>query len=338
MNDKPRSILPQECVSNKKAPRSDYRLSYLSTNERTPFVELYLTSVVSAWIPELVCFPLDLMKTRMHIQGEKANKSYANMKHAGTFRTALNIIRNEGLFHLYGGLSAMFFRHSMFTGMKMYFYDTLRDALIIKDRDGKPKLTFFRSAFAGMFSGGLANFISSPADLVKVQMQMESSRRSLGEEPRVKNVVQALRYFYTTGGIRGLWKGTVPNALRASLVTLGDISVYDLSKRKMMVLLDMPDDRRIQFMGAMIAGFACAVLSTPMDVVKSRIMNQPVAPSGKGVHYSGTIDCFKKLVQKEGAFAMYKGFFPYWMRIGPWTLIFWTTFEQIRRWRGDEAY
>lgn len=221
MNDKPLSKYPNESRSQDHMSVPQHGLTFVSTNVRTPFLELYITSVVSAWIPELVCYPMDLMKTRMHIQGEKASKTYSNLKKVSTLGTAIGIVRNEGILHVYGGLSAMYFRHSLFTGMKMYFYDTLRDALIIQDRDGKPKLTFLRSAFAGMFSGGLANFISSPADLVKVQMQMESSRRLLGEPPRVNNVPQALISFYRKGGIRGLWKGCVPNALRASLVTLG---------------------------------------------------------------------------------------------------------------------
>jgi len=105
----------------------------------------------------------------------------------------------------------------------------------------------------------------------------------------------------------------------------GDLSAYDLSKRKLMVLLDSPDNRLIQFMGAMTAGFTSAVLSTPADVVKSRIMNQPTDEKGRGLHYKGTIDCFTKLYTEEGFFAMYKGFLPYWLRIGPWALVFWTT-------------
>ncbi|KAH8263014.1 hypothetical protein KR044_003047, partial [Drosophila immigrans] len=298
---------------------------------KTPFLELYISSVVSAIAGETIAYPFDVCKTRMHIQGEIASKSATPLKYRGMFGTALGIIREEGVLKLYGGLTAMMLRHSTFTGLKMFFYDNLREALLIESADGKPKLSFARGALCGMTSGALANVLSSPVDLIKIQMQMDGKRRLMGEPARVKNVFQAFSSIYSVGGIPGLWKGTVINATRAALVTLGDLSAYDLSKRQLMTLLNSPDNRLIQFMGAMIAGFTSAVLSTPADVVKSRIMNQPTDTNGRGLHYKGTIDCFTKLYRDEGFFAMYKGFMPYWLRVGPWTLVFWTTFEQIRR-------
>ena len=36
----------------------------------------------------------------------------------------------------------------------------------------------------GLIIGGLAQFLASPADLVKVQMQMEGRRRLEGKPPR----------------------------------------------------------------------------------------------------------------------------------------------------------
>lgn len=41
-----------------------------------------------------------------------------------------------------------------------------------------------KAAFAGMVSGALGQFLASPTDLVKVQMQMEGRRRLEGKPPR----------------------------------------------------------------------------------------------------------------------------------------------------------
>ncbi|XP_034097563.2 mitochondrial uncoupling protein 4-like [Drosophila albomicans] len=311
---------------------------FVSTNKKTPFLELYVTSVIAAITGETIAYPFDVCKTRMHIQGEIASKTATPLKYRGMFGTALGIAREEGVLKLYGGLTAMMLRHSTFTGLKMFFYDNLREVMVTNDAEGKPQLGFLRGAFCGMTAGALANILSSPVDLIKIQMQMDGKRQLMGEPARIKNIFQAFGSIYSVGGIPGLWKGTVINATRAALVTLGDLSAYDLSKRQLMILLNSPDNRLIQFMGAMIAGFTSAVLSTPADVVKSRIMNQPTDEKGRGLHYKGTIDCFTKLYRDEGFFAMYKGFMPYWLRVGPWALVFWTTFEQIRRFRGDEGY
>ncbi|KAH8404873.1 hypothetical protein KR222_007794, partial [Zaprionus bogoriensis] len=300
---------------------------------KTPFLELYVTSVIAAIASETIAYPFDVCKTRMHIQGEFASKipGAENVKYRGMFRTAYGIAREEGILKLYGGLTAMLLRHSTFTGLKMFFYDNMREQMVYLDEDGKPYLPFYRAALCGMSAGALANFLSSPVDLIKIQMQMDGKRVLKGKPRRVTNVFQAFRVIYRKGGIFGLWKGTGINATRAALVTLGDLTAYDISKRKLMTLFNSPDNRTIQLMGAMMAGFTSAVLSTPADVVKSRVMNQPVDENGRGQHYKGAVDCFMKLYRDEGFFAMYKGFMPYWLRVGPWALVFWTTFEQIRR-------
>jgi len=59
------------------------------------------------------------------------------------------------------------------------------------------------------------------------------------------------------------------------------------------------------------------------------MMNQVPQADGT-LEYRGMVDCFKKVVQTEGPMALYKGFFPGWARLGPWQLVFWVSYEQIR--------
>lgn len=54
--------------------------------------------------------------------------------------------------------------------------------------------------------------------------------------------------------------------------------------------------------------------------------------------YKGSLDCFKKTVEAEGYMGLYKGFVPHWMRLGPWALTFWITFEQLRSILGGAAF
>ena len=75
----------------------------------------------------------------------------------------------------------------------------------------------------------------------------------------------------------------------------------------------------------------CKLEMEPADVVKSRVMNQPLDADGRGTLYRGSLDCLRKTVQEEGFAALYKGAFPSWLRIAPWSLTFFLTFEQLRR-------
>lgn len=46
-------------------------------------------------------------------------------------------------------------------------------------------LNFRKSLATGLLSGGVAQFVASPADLVKVQMQMEGLRKLQNLPPRL---------------------------------------------------------------------------------------------------------------------------------------------------------
>lgn len=47
--------------------------------------------------------------------------------------------------------------------------------------------------------------------------------------------------------------------------------------------------------------------------------------------YSGSIDCLIQTVRNEGLRALYKGFIPTWVRMGPWNIIFFITYEQLKK-------
>lgn len=99
-------------------------------------------------------------------------------------------------------------------------YDSFRKKLGATRTSGIP---VWQAAICGVTAGGLAQWMASPADLVKVQCQMEGKRRLMGLKPRVHGAGDALKQIIMRGGIKGLWKGSVPNVQRAALVNLGTI-------------------------------------------------------------------------------------------------------------------
>lgn len=78
-----------------------------------------------------------------------------------------------------------------------------------------------------------------------------------------------------------------------------------------------------------------AVASTPIDVIRTRLMNQRrVHIAGNKLSsyiYSGSLDCLLQTIKNEGILALYKGFIPTWFRMGPWNIIFFITYEQLKQ-------
>lgn len=160
----------------------------------------------------------------------------------------------------------------------------------------------------------------------------------MGLPPRVHSSADALKQILKRGGIKGLWKGSLPNTNRAALVNLGDLTTYDFAKRTIMQKTKFPDCHTVHIMASICAGLVAATMGTPADVIKTRIMNQPTDAAGRGLLYKNSLDCFQQTISKEGFFALYKGFLPVWIRMAPWSLTFWLSFESIRKFLGGNGY
>jgi len=301
----------------------------------------YLMCVAAASVAEAATYPLDLTKTRLQLQGELAARSETavSSQYRGMFRTALGIVTEEGLLSLWRGILPALYRHAIYTGFRMSAYEEIRNTLNKKDSRGyETGFPLWKKVVAGMLAGGIGQFMASPTDLVKTQIQMEGRRRLMGQKPRVHGMMDALRRILKESGVRGLWRGCWPNVQRAALVNLGDLSTYDSVKRAILDNTRLKDNSATHCLSSGCAGLVGAVMGTPADVVKARIMNQPTDSRGKGTLYRNSFDCLRQTVQGEGFLALYKGFLPCWLRMAPWSLTFWLSYEQIRSFCGAKAW
>ncbi|XP_043538811.1 mitochondrial uncoupling protein 4 isoform X1 [Chiloscyllium plagiosum] len=302
-------------------------------------IKFVLTACAAA-VAETVTFPFDLTKTRLQIQGESAAHHFRGGKRVtpkrGMIQTAAGIVKEEGLFKLWNGVTPAIYRHIVYSGVRMVAYEQLRDSVLHKDEDGYFPL--WKAVVGGMLSGTIGQFFASPTDLVKVQMQMEGRRRLEGKPPRVHGVSHAFKKILSEGGIRGLWAGWVPNVQRAALVSLGDLTTYDTVKHFLLRHTTLKDNSLCHALSSICSGFVAATMGTPADVIKTRIMNQTRDKQGRGLLYTSTMDCLMQTVKKEGLMSLYKGFLPTWARMAPWSLTFWLTFEQIRKITGLNSF
>ncbi|XP_017079461.1 mitochondrial uncoupling protein 4C [Drosophila eugracilis] len=298
--------------------------------------QLYINTFIGANLAESCVYPLDVAKTRMQVDGEQAKKTGAKMP---TFRATLsNMIKVEGFKSLYAGFSAMVARNLIFNSLRVVLYDVFRRPFLRVNEQNQEILKIHLSLGCSFAAGCIAQALANPFDIVKVRMQTEGRRRQLGYDARVNSMVQAFVDIYKHGGLPSMWKGVVPSCMRACLMTSGDVGSYDLSKRTFKRLLSLEDGLTLRFLSSMCAGFMASVLSCPADVVKSRMMNQPVDASGKNLYYKNSLDCFRKLVKEEGAFILYKGLMPTWFRLGPFSVLFWLSVEQLRQWEGQSGF
>ncbi|CAK9140056.1 unnamed protein product [Ilex paraguariensis] len=102
--------------------------------------------------------------------------------------------------------------------------------------------------------------VASPADLVKVRMQADGRMLSQGLQPRLRRTLER----------------SSPNVQRAFLVNLGELACYDHAKRSIIENQIFSDNIYAHTLASIMSGLSATVLSCPADVVKTRMMNQPV--------------------------------------------------------------
>lgn len=84
-----------------------------------------------------------------------------------------------------------------------------------------------------------------------------------------------------------------------------------------------------------VAGGLAAAVTTPLDVVKTRLMTQSASDAGR---YKGVVDALRRIAQEEGTAALFSGIGPRVMWIALGGSIFFGAFEELsRRLRGAVA-
>ena len=95
---------------------------------------------------------------------------------------------------------------------------------------------------------------------------------------------------------------------------------------------------RNDMLSGTIGGTIGTILNTPMDVVKSRIQNSPRVAGGVR-KYNWAVPALGTVYREEGFRALYKGFLPKVLRLGPGggilLIVFTGMMDFFRKMRGD---
>ncbi|KAL3996604.1 mannosyl-oligosaccharide alpha-1,3-glucosidase [Sarotherodon galilaeus] len=271
----------------------------------------------AACIADMVTFPLDTAKVRLQIQGEKA--AVGGIRYRGVFGTISTMIRTEGPKSLYNGLVAGLQRQLCFASVRIGLYDNVKNFYT----GGKDNPSVLVRILAGCTTGAMAVSFAQPTDVVKVRFQAQMNLDGVAR--RYSSTMQAYRHIFQHEGMRGLWKGTLPNITRNALVNCTELVTYDLIKEAILRHKLLSDNLPCHFVSAFGAGFVTTVIASPVDVVKTRYMNSPPG------QYKSAINCAWTMLTKEGPTAFYKGFVPSFLRLGSWNIVMFVSFEQIKR-------
>lgn len=283
---------------------------------KTPGYIKFLFGGLSGMGATLFVQPLDLVKNRMQLSGMQGKREYSS-----TFHAVRSIVKNEGFIALYNGLSAGLARQATYTTTRLGLYSWLFEFCSHEGRSP----SFAIKAGLGMTSGGIASLFGNPMELALVRMTADG-RLPINERRNYKNVLDALIRVAREEGIVTLWRGCTPTVVRAMVVNAAQLATYSQAKQYLMSA-GLNEGIQLHFCASMISGLATTAASMPVDIIKTRIQNMRVI-NGKP-EFTGISDVVGRVLKNEGFFALWKGFLPYYMRLGPHTVLTFIILEQL---------
>ncbi|KAL4569281.1 hypothetical protein LXL04_024917 [Taraxacum kok-saghyz] len=305
--------------------REKFFSSILYLNQSKMGVKSFVEGGIASIIAGCSTHPLDLIKVRMQLQGENHSAAGATRPpRVGPVGVGMQIIRQDGFRALFSGVSATMLRQTLYSTTRMGLYD------IMKTKWTDPNtgiIPLWQKIGAGLIAGAIGAAVGNPADVAMVRMQADG-RVPAAERRNYKSVVDAISQMAKNEGIGSLWRGSSLTVNRAMLVTASQLASYDQFKETILNKGLMKDGLGTHVTASFGAGFVAAVVTNPVDVIKTRVMNMRVV-AGKAPPYKGAVDCALKTIKAEGPMALYNGFIPTISRQGPFTIVLFVTLEQV---------
>lgn len=250
--------------------------------------------------------PLDLIKTRMQLSGGGRS----------SFAVAGEIVAREGFVALYAGLTAGLLRQATYTTTRLGVYNLLFDAY--KERNAGQAPGFGTKTLLGVAAGSIGAFVGTPAEVALIRMTADG-RLPKEQRRNYKNVANALARIVKEEGVLKLWRGATPTVGRAMVVNAAQLSTY--SQAREMFVGYVPDGIVLHFCASMVSGLVTTIASMPVDIIKTRIQN-----AAKGQSQLAVVT---GLLRNEGVLSLWKGFLPYYARLGPHTVLTFIFLEQM---------
>ncbi|KAK8156252.1 mitochondrial 2-oxodicarboxylate carrier protein-like protein [Phyllosticta citrichinensis] len=277
----------------------------MSDPKPLPFIYQFAAGAVAGVSEILVMYPLDVVKTRVQLQTASATGQDA---YNGMFDCFSKIIKNEGFSRLYRGITAPILMEAPKRATKFAANDEW--GKFYRKAFGQEKMTQSLSVLTGATAGATESFVVVPFELVKIRLQDKA------QASKYNGMLDCVSKIIKHEGPLTLYQGLESTLWRHILWNAGYFGSIFQVRSLMPAAKDKSSQVRNDLLSGAIGGTIGTIINTPMDVVKSRIQNSPKVP-GQTPKYNWAWPALGTVMKEEGFAALYKGFLPKVLRLGP---------------------
>lgn len=266
----------------------------------------------TAWLP---MHPFDVVKARLQAtEGKTPNP----------FRVVADVGKAEGMGALFNGLSAGIARQLSYTTLRVGIFNNLTQ--MYKDQ---PKTWWNGKVANGIIAGAVGAGLACPVEVSLVRMQVDG-KLPVEQRRGYTNVFQALYRIFSEEGIAAGWRGVGPTVSRAVVITVTQLGTNEEVKERLSKDYGMSGFQLVAT-SAIVSSVVVCVASNPMDTAKVRMQQQVVDPVTGEKPYPNMAVTLAKLVKNEGPLALWKGFFPWYIRGGGHTIFLFLFLEEYKK-------
>jgi solute carrier family 25 aspartate/glutamate transporter 12/13 len=278
------------------------------------FLQGFSLGAIAGGIGAFAVYPLDLVKTRM--QNQRSGKIMPGaVQYKGNIDCFRQVLAREGILGFYGGLLPQLVGVAPEKAIKLAVNDLLRDMFTNRDKvTGQDSIYFPLEVLAGCGAGASQVVFTNPLEIVKIRLQVqgETAQVLMAQGMKAPSASSAWQIVKELGFV-GLYRGASACFLRDIPFSGIYFPAYAAAKRYVAGDADKIQPYHLLIAGAM-AGVPAASLTTPADVIKTRLQ---VKPRPGEVAYEGMADCVAKIYAAEGITAFFKGAIMRVMRSSP---------------------
>ncbi|XP_077212989.1 uncharacterized protein LOC143848076 [Tasmannia lanceolata] len=275
------------------------------------FWQFMIAGSIAGLVEHTAMFPVDTLKTLMQARPCAAPTF--------TLRQALrSVLTHEGPIGLYRGITAM----SLGAGPAHAVYFSVYE--LCKEFFSNPNPNSNNSAahaVSGVFATVASDAVFTPMDVVKQRLQLRNSPYS--------GVVDCVKRVFREEGFRAFYASYRTTVLMNAPFTAVHFSTYEATKRALMGFSpESANEERLIFhvTAGAAAGALAAVVTTPLDVVKTQLQCQGVCGCDRYTS-SSTGDVIRTIVSKNGYAGLMRGWRPRMLFHAPAAAICWSTYE-----------
>ncbi|XP_023048920.1 solute carrier family 25 member 35 isoform X2 [Piliocolobus tephrosceles] len=252
--------------------------------------------------------PLEVVKTRMQLQGELQAPGTYQRHYRNVFHAFITIGKVDGLAALQKGLAPALLYQFLMNGIRLGTYGLAEAGGYLHTAEGTHSPA--RSAVAGAMAGVMGAYLGSP-----IYMGMFQALTEIGQKH----------------GLVGLWRGALGGLPRVIIGSSTQLCTFSSTKDLLSQWeIFPPQSWKLALVAAMVSGIAVVLAMAPFDVACTRLYNQPTDAQGKGLMYRGILDALLQTARTEGIFGMYKGIGASYFRLGPHTILSLFFWDQLR--------